>query len=181
MPYIQMSRGLTIDLLNPNPDDLVLEVLADALGYLARYTGHIGRYSVAEHLVLGARVLRDQGADPMVMRGYLMHDAHEAVIGDVSSPIKAALRVIGQGISAFDVLEARHEEAVQARFRVAAGLPSVKAMDLAMCRAEAEQGFGMLRGDGWPSVRPAPIKLRRWSAAQASAEFLVECSRLDIS
>jgi hypothetical protein len=180
-PYIQTSGGLTIDLLFPDPDDLHLPVMAHALAHLNRYTGHLGRYSVAEHLVLGAECLRDQGHGRGIQAGYLMHDAHESTTGDVSKPVKDALFALGMD---FSIFEDPHQDAVERRFRVNTRAREVKDMDMAMCKAEALQGFGTLQGrggrDGWPTCEPAPIRIRRWAADRAEREFLDWCARLDI-
>lgn len=179
-PYIQTYQG-TVDLLDPDPDDLILGVLAFSLAHMNRYTGHLGTYSVAEHLVLGTWVLADQGHKRGILAGYLMHDAHEAITGDISSPMKKAMLALGFD---FHTLEDRHQLAVERRFRVYTRAPAVKAMDAAMCVTEATQGFGALltRGgaNGWPSVPPAPVQIRRWSPTRACAEFLEECNRQDV-
>ena len=180
-PYTQLSGTLTVDLIDPDPDDLVLHSLAKGLAYTNRFTGAIGTYSVAEHLVLGMRCLRDRGHKRGILAGYLLHDAHEAIIGDVSAPVKAALLALGQD---FSVLEDRHQIAIEKRFAVFTRAREIKAMDRAMCLAEAEQGFGTLltRGgsNGWPAPPSAEIKIQRWAGPRAAREWLEECNRLGI-
>jgi len=179
--YIQTHGNLTIDLLDPDPQDFVLGSLAFAIAHANRYAGHGGIYSVAEHSVLGTRALQDQGHGRGIQAGFLLHDLHEAVVGDVSAPVKAALRAIGQN---FAHLEDLHQDAVGIRFRVNTRAPEVKAMDRSMCVAEGLQIFGQLLGRGasygWPSDPPAPIKIRRWPGPRALGEFMDECARLEI-
>lgn len=84
--------------LDPKPEDVVLEDIAHALSNKCRYTGHTSRfYSVAEHSVRIAQRLKylSVDADPetqarQVLAG-LFHDANEAYLPDVSSPVKAQL------------------------------------------------------------------------------------------
>lgn len=84
--------GRRVDVLRPSPDDFRIEDIAHSLSQLCRYTGHTNRfYSVAEHC-LNVRYLADpQDKDPQVALWALLHDAHEAYIGDISTPVKAAL------------------------------------------------------------------------------------------
>jgi hypothetical protein len=106
-----------------------------------------------------------------------MHDAHEAVLGDVPSPVKEAMGALGFD---FSDLEGRHERAVESRFAVNCHAPAVRAMDQAMCVAEALQGLGPLRGNGWPDCAPADTHIRLWGAEQAEHELLAWCGRLGI-
>lgn len=91
-PWIQTRYGNAIDLTPPAPESLVLRDLAFAVAHLNRYTGHAGVYSVAQHLVLGAVALREEGHSRGIQASYLLHDLHEAICGDVSSPGKRAIR-----------------------------------------------------------------------------------------
>lgn len=94
MTWIQTCSGGAIDLHPPQPESLVLSDLVFAVSHLARFTGHFGSYMVAQHLVLGARALRDEGHAEGVQRAFLGHDLHEAICGDVSSPAKRVMRKI---------------------------------------------------------------------------------------
>lgn len=77
-----------------------LQDIAHALAQINRYTGHTSRpYSVAEHSLLVAEIAKHAGATPMLQLAALLHDAHEAYTGDVSSPVKWAL---GSTWSAFE-------------------------------------------------------------------------------
>lgn len=69
-----------------------IEEIAHSLAQINRFTGHCCRpYSVAEHSLLVASIAADEGASPMTQLAALLHDAHEAYIGDVSSPAKWAI------------------------------------------------------------------------------------------
>lgn len=78
--------------------------IAHALSLINRFTGHTTRpYSVAEHSLLVADLAEAADATPVVQMAALMHDAHEAYTGDVSSPVKWA---IGQPWEVFEHAEA---------------------------------------------------------------------------
>lgn len=87
--------------------------IAHALAQINRYTGHTTRpYSVAEHSLLVADIAQRAGATPMVQLAALLHDAHEAYTGDVSSPVKWALG------NAWTEFETSMERAVRRHFNL---------------------------------------------------------------
>lgn len=66
--------------------------IAHALAQICRFGGHCKRhYSVAEHSLFVADILRSRGISPAGQLAGLLHDAHEAYSGDMPTPIKHAL------------------------------------------------------------------------------------------
>lgn len=81
---IAVYSGKPFSLTDPRPEDIRIEDIAHALSLLCRWNGHLREfYSVAEHCVLVSRLVPDEWA----LQG-LLHDAAEAYIGDLSSPLK---------------------------------------------------------------------------------------------
>ena len=123
----RMLSGRRLDLLDPSPLDIEIEDIAHGLAFVARWNGQtFGEfpYSVAEHSLLVERVYGEITPNaPVKWRlAALLHDAPEYVIGDMISPVKAA---VGPGYKAMDV---RLMEAVHIRFGVPAKIPkAVKA------------------------------------------------------
>ncbi len=70
----------------------------DALARIARFTGHIGAgpYSVAQHSVHCCDVVLAETGDPLAAAYALLHDAHEAYIGDWSTPLKQAIGAVAR-------------------------------------------------------------------------------------
>lgn len=90
---IETYSGLFVDVANPDPATIRLTDIAQGLALTCRYGGQIeGFYSVAEHAVLVHDLLRHQGADRDLLLAGLFHDAAEAYLGDVVSPLKYAQR-----------------------------------------------------------------------------------------
>ena len=118
MITIRSYSGVELGMLRPRAEDLRVEDIARGLSMLCRFNGQaLDFYSVAEHSVLVASILRAWGFDDDVIRAGLLHDAHEAFIGDVTSPLKRALRIVeGDKVSSFDVLELAWERAMELRF-----------------------------------------------------------------
>lgn len=112
-PWLQAHSGKAIDLLNPDPSSILIEDIAHSLARIGRYTGHTtgnSIYSVAQHSCIVAGLLPDE----LKFEG-LMHDAHEAYIGDISTPVKDAIRALGSG-SGLDTLDQLWMSAIAKRF-----------------------------------------------------------------
>lgn len=97
-PYIVTYTGRKIPLLEPHPDHIDARDIAHSLAYQCRFTGHTPRhYSVAEHSIRVAWQIRGKYANPTgwtplrVAKVALLHDAAEAYLGDVSTPLKSLL------------------------------------------------------------------------------------------
>lgn len=116
--YSLAHGGEIIYPLNPAKTEIRLTSIAHALATLNRYTGHAAYpYSVAEHSVhVSYLVERAHGRE--LARAGLMHDAHEAYLGDCSSAVKRAMRAITHGESPFDVLEDQWSARIRAAFDV---------------------------------------------------------------
>lgn len=118
----RMLSGRRLDLLDPTPVDIEIEDIAHGLAFVARWNGQTSgdfAYSVAEHSLLVETIFaRIAPAAPAKWRlAALLHDAPEYVIGDMISPVKAA---VGPGYGALDE---RLEAAVHIRFGLPAKVP----------------------------------------------------------
>jgi len=87
--WIQTFTGRKFDLIYPEVEDVVIEDIAHALSMKCRYNGHCKEfYSVAEHSVRVSLMLELEKQTPEVQFFGLMHDAAEAYLPDVPSPLK---------------------------------------------------------------------------------------------
>ncbi|MEP2531693.1 HD family hydrolase [Shimia sp.] len=91
-----MLSGRRLDLLDPTPVDIEIEDIAHGLAFVARWNGQTQgeyAYSVAEHslLVVDLFARMYPAAPPKWHLAALLHDAPEYVIGDMISPVKAAV------------------------------------------------------------------------------------------
>lgn len=84
---VRTYTGIALNVLNPNPEDICIEDIAHALSNQCRFGGHTTKfYSVAEHSIHCADMV-----GPEYALAALMHDAGEAYLVDVPSPIKIVL------------------------------------------------------------------------------------------
>ncbi|HBN31284.1 MAG: HD family hydrolase [Rhodobacterales bacterium] len=168
----RMLSGRRLDLLHPSPLDIEIEDIAHGLSFQARWNGQTNGefpYSVAEHSILVTQIFRLQNpkAEIKWCLAALLHDAPEYVIGDMISPVKAA---VGPG---YGELDARLMAAVHIRFGLPAVVPvkikkQIKSADKISAWLEAVQiaGFSKSEADklfGKPDsklVSNIEIKLR---------------------
>ena len=85
----QNLSGKSIDLTHLKPEDICIEDIAHALSLQCRYNGQIKEfYSVAQHSSLVSRLVYYDTKDKTLALCGLLHDAAEAYIGDIITPIK---------------------------------------------------------------------------------------------
>ncbi len=184
----RMLSGRRLDLLDPTPMDVEIADIAHGLAFVARWNGQtLGDwpYSVAEHSLLVERIFRrlDPAAGPKWQLAALLHDAPEYVIGDMISPVKAA---VGAG---YGELDQRLTAAIHIRFGLPAALPvrikkTIKAADRISAWLEAVRiaGFTETEADrlfGKPSaavMNGLEIALR--PPVQVRSEFIARHQHL---
>jgi len=154
----RMLSGRRLDLLDPAPLDVEVEDIAHGLAFVARWNGQTQGeypYSVAEHSLLVEALYGQMVADaPARWRlAALLHDAPEYVIGDMISPVKAA---VGPG---YAKLDDRLTAAIHLRFGLPAILPkrvktAIKRADRMSAWLEAIQIAGFSRDEADVLFRP---------------------------
>ncbi len=83
------------NLLTPSANDVNWLVVANGLGKICRFAGNTrGHYSVAEHSVRLADAIAKAGGDHIEQLQALVHDAHEIYCGDITRPMRRAMRVL---------------------------------------------------------------------------------------
>lgn len=158
--------GRWFDPANPDPNSFLIEDIAHALACVNRFGGHVSKpYSVAQHSYLCS--IAAEVINPTLAYQALMHDAHEAYIGDMPSPLK-------RGLSDYCEMEHRVERALRAHFGLPAELdPVVKMVDGRMLTTEAKR-FGLEWWNWYPEWPPYANlgTLEPWPWAKARQRFL---------
>lgn len=85
--YIETVSGVRFEFLDPKPEQIKIRDIGHALSMNCRFVGQCSKfYSVAEHSWHVARML--EGTPLRVQLAGLLHDASEAYITDIASPVK---------------------------------------------------------------------------------------------
>lgn len=167
--WIQTFTGRQFFPFDPGRSDVAIEDIAHALSLNCRFTGHTRvHYSVAQHSVLVSQLVPTEHA----LCG-LMHDASEAYLCDVPSPIKPGLRDYGP-----------MEEAIMAhlaaRFKFDWPPPiPVKEADMVAVATEARDLMAN-PPTMWklPRAPLAGLRVDPWTPAEAEAQFLARFREL---
>ena len=144
-----MLSGRRLDLLDPSPFDVEVDDIAQGLARVARWNGQTQgdhAFSVAEHSVVVEQLCGQlQPLWPAKWRlAALLHDAAEYVIGDMISPVKAA---VGPG---YEALDDRLAAAIHLRFGLPTKVPQtikkqIKKADKVSAWMEATQIAGFTK------------------------------------
>jgi len=161
----RMLSGRRLDLLDPTPMDIEVEDIAHGLAFVARWNGQTRGdwpYSVAEHSLLVEAIFArcNPGIAAKWRLAAVLHDAPEYVIGDMISPVKAA---VGPGYGELDL---RLTAAVHLRFGLPTVLPApikkaIKAADKISAWLEAVRIAGFREAEADKLFgKPAPEAIR---------------------
>lgn len=89
IPFIETFTGAAFQPTAPRLEDVWIEDIAHALSNQCRFSGHVRDfYSVAEHSLRVSWALEEWGEDQDVQLWGLLHDASEAYLVDLPTPIK---------------------------------------------------------------------------------------------
>ena len=176
-PWMQTASGRVWPLIHPTPEHVHWPDVAEALAKLCRFNGHTTQfYSVAQHSVLVADML------PPEARPYgLVHDGHEAFIGDNTRPMKEALARLGAG-SALEVLAEAADRAIFAAAGLAHPMPRpvaelVKRADLRLLATERRDVMADPRRSWATLPDPLTKPITPWPWPKAMDAFQDRLSR----
>lgn len=169
-PTILTHGGNVFNLLHPEQCIFAIEDIAHALSNLCRFTGHTREfYSVAQHSVHVSHLAPKEHA----LAG-LLHDAAEAYLGDVASPLKALL-------PAYKEIEVKVEQMLLSSFGLDIHLPpSVKQADMLMLVTERRDLMPLHVPYAIPGgFQPLPgVFIQPWSPAGSKHAFLARFKEL---
>jgi uncharacterized protein len=204
--WLQTFTGKKIDVINPSRDMIDIEDIAHALSMICRFNGHCRDfYSVAEHAVMveamGSQILLRREAERNSGRitspprptseivqhslALLLHDAAEAYIGDITTPIKRGLESVGGDVvfpahtSKIAELERRWLLAIGEAFglgdRLADPSDVIRQADQKVLAVEVPQLFHPVQSVWWEErERPRSVEMaiQCWTSAEARRQFI---------
>lgn len=119
--FIQTQSGIRVPLLDPKPEHILIEDIGWALAHQCRFGGHCKQfYSVAEHSIFVSDLASGykEGLENVRLEG-LLHDAAEAYIIDIPSPLKSLLKD-------YKIIERKFEAVIRQAFSMGEQGPGMK-------------------------------------------------------
>lgn len=188
---ISFRRGLPpITIAEPDSVVISFREIADRLARQIRFNGEIGAISVAQHSVMGAEALFAETRDPFHGALFVLHDAHEFILGDMARPVTDQIEADCPGFRlAWSLLKLSWDRPIYQ----AAGLPSpdlwtvsqlnaIELMDQRMMAAEVLALYGPQAASRYPAkIRKTPLlqeSLTPWPAERAAERFLKCLARM---
>lgn len=164
IPEILTVSGNYFNFLDPDSSTYTIEDISHALSHINRFTGHTRvAYNVAQHSVMVSHLVPPD----LAMTG-LMHDASEAFLGDVSSPLK-------QLLPEYKAIEQQVEASIFKKFGIPFPMPrEIKVADLIMLASEQKSlmpdinhEWAILKG-----INPLNVEIKPWGAKKSKRKFL---------
>lgn len=158
--FLLTYTGKKLDILNPKKSQIDIKDIAKGLSQLCRYSGQIERfYSVAQHCCYVAEIVKENRL------GALLHDASEAYISDIPSPVKRCCPQIKE-------LENNIQKVIKEKYLCDFDDPDIKLADELALATEFRdllhrdpEEFGL--------IKPIKnVKIKSWSSEYAEKRFL---------
>ncbi len=195
--YAFRPDGSLMDLTCVQDSDIRWRWIAKALSVIPRFNGlnPVGAYSVAQHCVMGADAVANETGNSTLAGFFLLHDAHEAYIGDWTRPTISVLsqaftELFGVPAGWMDEAVHRVKSRIDAQIFTKAGLPVIglpgplpqpaRDMDERMLQAEALALFGSKPPQyGEDDLRPPKLTgaIKPWGALKAEEAWLDRLTR----
>lgn len=163
--FMQTLSGKHFTPADPQVSSIEIVDISHALSNLCRFAGHVQPfYSVAQHSVIVANIVKLLGGDKREQFHGLMHDATEAYLTDMPSPVKRLM-------ADYRALEDKLYLVIAERFGLDQELPAiVKRADAIALATEAQQLMG--NPDWGLTEKPAKIIITMKMPAQAKKMFV---------
>lgn len=158
-----------------DPDESVINIvdIAHATALNCRFNGHIHEfYSVAQHCVHAAELLLAQYNSIELALAGLLHDASEAYIADLASPIK-------KGIVGYKQVEQKIQEAIYSKYKLPYTLPpqEVEEVDLRLLVTEARDlmpvSWLQRHGHKYKAAPYSHLRIEGWHWRKAEQRYLI--------
>lgn len=189
MLWVTTPSGRKWSLLRPSSNDVSGDDIAQNLSLQVRYNGSLGAYTVAEHSVHchDEAIRRNLPTDWCFM--ILLHDAHEAYLGDFVTPVTNALSVMLEEMDltqsgraankALDKLRQRTDRVIWQALGVPDSLPgeayyTLKQIDTSAMMTERD-ALQPIQPEAWgtyETITRLPFKPACWPAPVARDQFL---------
>lgn len=165
------SSGRPFWPLDPRPEDIWIEDIVDGLRGICRYCGHTKwHYSVAQHSYLVSIAV-----NPRFALAGLLHDAPEALLGDVITPVKKLIKDV------YGKLEDDSMRAIATKFDFLYDEEThteVKIADEILLATELRDVSNAGFINAFTSQLPMKVKIEPWCPEYAKKMFLERFTEL---
>lgn len=170
--YICTYLGNRFFPLEGRIDSVHLEDIAHGLAYQCRFNGQTSEfYSIAQHSIMVADIV--SAAHPDLRLAALLHDASEAYLGDVVTPLKALL-------PNYKEIELRVEQIIAESFGISDMFnPLIKQADM-IALATEKRDLMPHSAEDWSYLQgfsPLPLPIVPMAPEQAKRSFLIEVNK----
>ena len=166
-PWMITNSRTRVYFQDLTPDQIEIEDIAHSLARTCRWVGQTREhYSIAQHSVLVARYVYDEAK----LHG-LMHDAHEAYLGDPSSPLLVSSEDISYG---YRIMCSRFDQVIFDKYVVLLFRDEVSLADKVLAATEARDLFGIedpIEEMGH-TAGPMRMRIKPWGFRRSKSEFL---------
>lgn len=169
MTWIQTFTGRKFDLTNLSSNQIDIVDIAAGLSKVCRFAGQCPYfYSVAEHCVLGAnyilRTYPDHPHKDSLALEFLLHDATEAYLGDISYPLK---QLIGPEYKRMEIEldKVIRSQLINSSYKIPPeDSEIISNLDISMCVVERDYMMGCIHrwSDRYENAERIPIDLELW-------------------
>lgn len=180
MSYVTTLSGRAVSLSDPDPSTISIRDIACSLSRMNRFNGAtVLPVNVADHSLNVVRLMALRKAPPELQMLGLLHDAHEAYLGDIISPVRCEIAAH----ATFDVVQRiadRLDSAILKAFRVwhAASLGALAWVRTADTAVFAAEWRDLMHGPCPVNVEAAPFAIKPRLAGKAEEDFLTTFERL---
>ena len=144
-PWIQTHTGKKFHFVSGPVTEVDIQDIATALSRVPRWAGHTTKfYSAAQHCVNTSLLVRERGGDNLEQKKAELHDAQEAYMCDLPSPLK---RMIPRYKEIENKVWSKISRALLGKVHDIDGL--VKECDITMLITEARDLFSFPPIDDW--------------------------------
>lgn len=171
----QTISGRELRPAQPRVEDFAIEDIAHGLSHACRFAGQVREfYSVAQHSVLVSHAM----PRPLALWG-LLHDASEAYISDVPSPVKVL-----EALAGYRAIEALLQRTVYQAFGLTGDEPpELRQADLALRVLEAREllppdAAARIEAGEPEGLQLPPFAIKPWTSSAAKVAFLKRFAEL---
>lgn len=182
MSFVRTYTGRDVSLDSPQAQTIDIRDIACGLSRINRFSGATRLpLNVADHSINVVRWLGMLKAPPITQMLGLLHDAHEAYMGDITTPVRRQVKAC-VSIDVFRQIADQLDQVIRSAFGLAelTDARHLAAVDLADQAVFAAEWRDLMDGPSPSLFTPAPFAIKPRSPDKAEQDFLRFFERLRV-